>query len=237
MQFQSNWIRVGEINTHYLTVGEGPPLVLIHGAGALAADAEWKANLEPLARYHRVYVPDLVGYGKSDKPKINYSLRLFNTFFEDLLAALELKRASFIGHSLGGGIALDFVLKHPESVEKLVLVDAAGLSDELGLPGKLLFPIFTAIARLRRDHVFLSFMTGGNDGEPVEIYMDRLHEIKAPTLLLWGGWDGYVPVRLAHQAHERIESSQLHVFKRCWHAPQKQRPEEFNRVVTDFLQQ
>ncbi len=237
MLFESKWIKVGDINTHYLAGGDGPPLVLVHGAGAVAGDLEWKDNLEPLARNHRVYVPDLAGYGRSDKPRIDYTISFFNTFFEDLLAKLELEPASFIGHSLGGGIALDFTLKHPEKVTKLVLVDTAGLSAEFGFLGKLLFPVFTTIARIRRDHVFLSLMTGGNGGKSVENYMDRLHEIKAPTLILWGGWDGYIPASLARQAHAKMENSRLHIFSRCWHAPQKQRPEEFNRLVTDFLKQ
>ena len=235
--FESNWIKVGEINTHYLAGGDGPPLVLIHGAGSTGSGNEWEANIEALACHHRVYVPDMVGYGKSDKPRLNYTPRLFNTFFEDFISILELDHTSIIGHSLGGEISLDFTLKHPKKVSKLALVDTAGLSEEFALPGRLLFPFFIAIARIRRDHVFVSLMTGGNDGEPVETYMDRLHEITHPTLILWGGWDGYVPVSLAYQAHEKIANSQLHVFKRCWHAPQKQRPVEFNRVVVDFLQQ
>ncbi|MFO8102476.1 MAG: alpha/beta fold hydrolase [Dehalococcoidia bacterium] len=237
MRFESKWVTVSDINTHYLVGGEGPPLVLIHGLGAMAGDVEWKDNLEPLAQNHRVYVPDLAGYGKSDKPRINYSFKFLNTFFEDLLAKLNLEQVSFIGHSLGGGIALDFTLKHPEKVNKLVLVDTAGLSDKLGFPGRLLFPIFTLIARIKGNHVFHSLMTGGNEGEPMEIYMDRLHEIRVPTLILWGGWDGYIPASLAHQAHARMKNSRLHIFSRCWHAPQKQRAGEFNRLVTDFLTQ
>ena len=237
MQFESKWVTVGDIKTHYLSGGDGPPLVLVHGAGASAGNEEWKDNLEALALNHRVYVPDLAGYGKGDKPRINYTTGFFNNFFQDLLAKLELGQSSLIGHSLGGGIALDFTLRHPEEVTKLVLVDTAGLSEKLGLLGKLLFPLFTAIARIRGDHVFHSLMTGGNGGEPVETYMDRLHEIKAPTLILWGGWDGYLPVSLAFEAHSRMENSRLHVFKRCWHAPQRERPEEFNRLVTEFLAQ
>ena len=235
--FESNWVKVGKINTHYLAGGDGPPLILIHGAGTTGPDNEWETNLEAIARHHRVYVPDLVGYGKSDKPRLNYTTRLFNTFFEDFMSTLGLERSSLIGHSLGGGIALDFTLKHPEKVDKLVLVDTAGLSKESALPGKLLFPLFIAIARIRRDHVFLSLMTEGNGGESVETYMDRLHEIKTQTLILWGGWDGYVPVSLARQAHEKMTNSRLHIFNRCWHAPQKQRPEEFNRVVLGFLRE
>ena len=235
MNFESKWIRAGDFNTHYLTGGQGSPLVLIHGAGARTGDQEWKLNLEALASHYQVYVPEMVGFGNSDKPRIDYTVPLFSEFFSNFISALELHSPSLLGHSLGGGIALDFTLKYPEKVHKLVLVDSAGLSEELGFMGKLLFPLFTAIARLRGDHVFVSLMTGGNGGEPVNNFMDRLHEIEVPTLILWGGWDGYLPVRLAYEAHERMPNCRLHVFPRCWHAPQKQRADEFNRHVLEFL--
>ncbi|MFO8009571.1 MAG: alpha/beta fold hydrolase [Dehalococcoidia bacterium] len=233
--FENRWITAGGIKTHCLVGGEGPPLVLIHGIGASTAADEWRNNLQSLGLHHRVYAPDLAGHGKSAKPGIDYSIGFFTTFFDNLMNALELERASLIGHSLGGGIALDFAVNQPHRVEKLVLVDSAGLSEKLGLAGRVLFPLFTGIARLRRDHVYLSLMRGGNNGKPVQVYMDRLHEIRSPTLIAWGEWDGYLPVKLAYEAHERLQSSRLHIFKRCWHAPQKQRASEFNRIVSDFL--
>lgn len=235
--FESKWVKVGDINTHCLTGGEGPPLVLIHGAGVASNNNEWNANIEALARHYRVYVPDLVGYGRSDKPRVSYHLSLLNDFFRDWSNTMGLEQASLIGHSLGGAIALDFTLKNPQRVKHLILVDSAGLSHELGTLGKILFSLFTNIARIRRDHVYLSLMTGGNNGKPVEIYMDRLGEIKSPALILWGGWDGYVPPKLAHEAHKRLQNSRLHIFPRCWHAPQRQRAREFNRIVLDFLRQ
>ncbi len=235
MNFESKWIRAGDFNTHYLVGGQGPPLVLIHGAGARTGDQEWKANLGVLAGHYQVYIPEMVGFGNSDKPRIDYTIPLFSEFFSNFISALELRSPSLLGHSLGGGIALDFTLRYPGNVSKLILVDTAGLSEELGFLGKLLFPVFTTIARLRGDHVFVSLMTGGNGGEPVKTFMDRLHEIEVPTLILWGGWDGYLPVRLAHEAHQRMPNCRLHVFPRCWHAPQKQRADEFNRHVLEFL--
>lgn len=236
MEFESRWIRVGDINTHYVVGGEGPPLVLVHGGGATGGWGEWGSLLERLAGHFRVYAPDLAGYGRSDKPRANYTTRFFTGFFDAYMEAMALGRASLIGHSLGGGVSLAYALNHPERVEKLVLVDSSGLSNELGLMGRLLIPLFTRIARIRRDHVYVSLMTGGTDREPGEVYMDRLHELRVPTLIMWGEWDGYLPVKWARLAHRRIPNSELCVFERCWHAPQKQRPEEFIRIVLDFLE-
>ncbi|PIU55007.1 MAG: hypothetical protein COS88_05870 [Chloroflexi bacterium CG07_land_8_20_14_0_80_51_10] len=232
---ESRWVKVGEINTHYLMGGEGASLVLLHG-GASGAEDEWGPNLEPLAQHHRIYAPDMVGYGKSDKPRLRYTPSLFSDFFENFMEALNLENASIMGHSLGGGIALAFTLNHPKKVDKLILVDSAGLAEKLGLLGRLLVPIFAIKAKLRKDETYLSLMRDGGK-EPGDVFLDRLPEITAPTLILWGEWDGYLPVKLAYQAHERLRDSQLHVFKRCWHAPQRERTEEFNQLVLDFLRE
>ncbi len=235
MELESKWIEVKGVNTHYVVGGEGLPLVLVHGGGATGGWGEWGPFLERFARDFRVYAPDLVGFGRSDKPPANYTTRFFAEFFDAYMEAMALGRVNLIGHSLGGGVSLAYALNHPERVEKLILVDSSGLSNELGLMGRVLIPLFTRIARIRRDHVYVSLMTGGKEREPGEIYWDRLPELQVPTLLVWGEWDGYLPVRWARMAHERIPNSELCVFERCWHAPQKQRPEAFARVVLDFL--
>jgi pimeloyl-ACP methyl ester carboxylesterase len=234
---ESKWVKVGEINTHYLVGGEGSPLILIGGGGPDTAENAWAYNLEPLAKHHRIYALDLIGYGKTDKPRVDYTFRLFTKFFDDFTAALGLERMSLIGHSLGGGIALSFTLNHPEKMEKLILIDSSGLSNDLSPLGKLLFSFFKMVARFKKDETYLSLMSGGSNSEPHEVFIDRLSEIKAPTLICWGQWDGYMPVKLAYQAHERISNSQLHIFKRAWHAPHRKRAEEFNRLALDFLRQ
>ncbi|MFA4835321.1 MAG: alpha/beta fold hydrolase [Dehalococcoidia bacterium] len=236
-KIESKWIKAGEINAHYLVGGEGPPLVLVNGGGAASAENDWAPNIEPLAEHYRIYAPDMVGYGKSDKPKVDYTQRLFITFLEDFTAAVGLERMSIIGHSLGGGIALAFTLKHPQKVEKLVLIDCSGLSNNLTPLAKMLLGIFKKVAKLKRDETYISTMTGGSNNEVHEVFMDRLSEIKIPTLICWGQWDGYMPVKLAYQAHKRIPNSKLHVFKRSWHAPHRSRAQEFNSLVLDFLRQ
>ena len=204
-----------------------------HGSSGDAASG-WGSNFYPLANYHRIYAPDIVGHGQTDKPRVRYTLQFFTSFFEDFMRASGLERVNLMGHSLGGGIALGYTLKHADKVEKLILVDSAGLSNKMGLLGRLLLPFLTIGARLRHDEVYLSMVQHGSR-EPGAVFMDRLSEISAPTLILWGSRDGYLPVRLAYQAHRRLGNYQLYVFKRCWHAPQRERPEEFNQRVLQFL--
>ena len=78
---ESNWIKVDGISTRYLVSGEGPPLILIAGGGAVTAEKEWAPNLSALAEQQTVYAPDLAGYGKTDNPKVAYTHRFFNSFF------------------------------------------------------------------------------------------------------------------------------------------------------------
>jgi pimeloyl-ACP methyl ester carboxylesterase len=124
----------------YLEAGEGPPLLLIHGI-AEAAWA-WEAIIPMLARTHRVIAPDLLGHGRSAKPRGDYSLGNQATLVRDLMITLDIERASLVGHSLGGGITMQFAYQYPERCERMVLVASGGLGQDvtfvlrsLGLPG------------------------------------------------------------------------------------------------------
>jgi len=122
-------VDVGTVRTRYWTVGdEGPPLVLIHGIGASVES--WAETVRPLAKTHRVYALDLVGFGQSDKPDAPYTLSFLAQFVADFMEGQDIGRASIIGHSLGGGVALKLALEHAEKVDKLVLVSSAGLGRE-----------------------------------------------------------------------------------------------------------
>ena len=229
---ESKFIKVRGLNTHYLVGGEGPPLILIHGVATTAEEA-WAYNLQPLTQHYHVYAPDLVGHGQSDKPKVDYTQSFFATFFEDFVRALGLKRVSLIGHSLGGEIAIAFTLNHPDKVQKLVLIDSAGVEEGVALPGRVLLPLFTMEARLRKDETYLSMVR--NKDKDSLVFHNRLSEIQVPTLIVWAKGDGYLSVKLAYEAHSLIKNSRLYIFEHSWHAPHKEHPEEFNRLVLDFL--
>ena len=122
-------IDIGGLPVRYLTAGEGPSLVLLHALGESALDWQWA--LPELARTHRVYAPDLSGFGYSAKPSADYSPAFFTRFVGDYLDALELEHATVIGNSLGGLIALRLALSEPARVTALGLVDSAGLGREV----------------------------------------------------------------------------------------------------------
>jgi pimeloyl-ACP methyl ester carboxylesterase len=124
------YIKVGNLKTRYWALGNiGAPVILIHGLGA-SADI-WMHNVEALAKQHRVYALDLAGFGRSDKPGPSFSSLDYTPFLDDFINALNMDRVSLVGQSLGGGIALHYAMQFPEKVDKLVLVDNAGLGKEV----------------------------------------------------------------------------------------------------------
>jgi pimeloyl-ACP methyl ester carboxylesterase len=133
----------------YLEAGNGPVLLLIHGMAGTCEN--WRAVIEPLARRHTVIALDLPGHGSSAPGGGDYSLGALAAGLRDLLVALGHDRATLVGHSLGGGIAMQFAYQFPEATERLVLVCSGGLGPEVSpvlraaaLPGADLFIAATA---------------------------------------------------------------------------------------------
>jgi len=119
----------------YRIVGTGPPVVLIHGM--VNSSRHWKAVAERLAPDYTVIAPDLLGHGDSAKPEGDYSLGAHAAGIRDLLAFLGIDRATMVGHSLGGGVAMQFFYQFPERCERLVLVSSGGLGREVSAPLRL----------------------------------------------------------------------------------------------------
>src|SRR3954464_922392 len=113
----------------FVLAGEGPPLLLLHGIGNSAQT--WAGVLDRLAASHTVLAPDLLGHGSSDKPRGDYSIAGYANGMRDLLSVLDLEQATVVGHSLGGGVALQFAYQFPERCQRLVLVGSGGLGPEL----------------------------------------------------------------------------------------------------------
>jgi pimeloyl-ACP methyl ester carboxylesterase len=122
---------------HYLAAGDpaDPPLVLLHGGIVDAANVSWGAVLGPLARDYRVVAPDLLGYGRSAKPDVTYSLSTHVDVVEALVETVGLDEPSVAGISMGGGAALGLALRSPTRVDRLVLLDSYGLGTELANGG------------------------------------------------------------------------------------------------------
>ena len=133
----------------YRIAGEGPVILLIHGI--TGTSDQWEPAMQLLAEHYTVVAPDLMGHGRSAKPRGDYSLGAFASGLRDLMVGLDLPRFTVVGHSLGGGIAMQLAYQFPERCERLVLVSGGGLGREVHvllraatLPGsELVLPIIS----------------------------------------------------------------------------------------------
>ena len=137
----------------YRIAGSGPPVVLIHGM--LNSSSHWRSVALDLAGEHTVIAPDLIGHGDSAAPRGDYSLGAHAASIRDLLAAVGIDRATLVGHSLGGGVAMQFFYQFPQRVERLALVSSGGLGHDVSpmlrtaaLPGMSTVLSMTIHARL-----------------------------------------------------------------------------------------
>jgi 2-hydroxy-6-oxonona-2,4-dienedioate hydrolase len=112
-------------NIRYYEAGQGPVVILLHGLGAVKEI--WMPTLGALAPKFHVYAIDQIGFGHSDKPLLEYKIATFVDFLHEFMKAQNIGKATLVGNSLGGWIALDFTTQYPGMIDRLVLVDSAGM--------------------------------------------------------------------------------------------------------------
>ncbi len=286
----SGYVDLGRLSAHHTYGGRGSPVVFVHGLGS-SGYMEWRQNLEPVALRHRVFAPDLPGYGRSDKPRARYTIPFFARFIRRYMDDRGLRSAVLVGASLGGRIALEVALEEPDLVRKLVLVNTLGLGRPQVRGAQIAYGLVTiprigeAVMRAARDTLrwapprLIRRVAGRYSGVTANLertmddqYLDdlremyraegfhkaylstirslvnpralfgghhdvtsRLNELKLPVLLVWGADDPLFPLAHASRAQSLIRGAELAIIDRAGHTPQAERPEEFNRVLHDFL--
>jgi pimeloyl-ACP methyl ester carboxylesterase len=121
------------IRTNYLEAGEGPPVVLVHGSGpGVTAYANWRLTMPGVSQHLRVLAPDMVGFGFTERPAgVRYDMDTWSAHLLGFLDALGIERTSLVGNSFGGGLALRFAARHPDRVDRLVLMGSVGVPFEI----------------------------------------------------------------------------------------------------------
>ena len=162
----TRFVEIHGVRQAVVDQGDGDEvLLLIHG---MAGSAEtWRAVLPQLAKKYRVIAPDLLGHGQSSKPRTDYSLGAFAVGLRDLLDELGVRSATVVGHSLGGGVAMQFLYQHPEYCRRLVLIGSGGLGPDVGwilrllaAPGaELVMPVIAPPPVLRAGNAVRSWLT------------------------------------------------------------------------------
>jgi len=156
----------------YLDKGQGEVILLLHGMAG--SSQTWRSVMGPLSRKYRVVAPDLLGHGNSAKPRSDYSLGAFAVFLRDLLDELGVAQATIVGHSLGGGVAMQFVYQHPDYCQRLILIGSGGLGPDVGwilrllsAPGaELILPIIAPPPVLSVGEQVRSWFTKRGIGSP-----------------------------------------------------------------------
>jgi pimeloyl-ACP methyl ester carboxylesterase len=115
----------------FRVAGTGPAILLIHGIGDNSTT--WDTVQSKLAQRFTVIAPDLLGHGKSDKPRADYSVAAYANGMRDLLSVLDIEQVTVVGHSLGGGVAMQFAYQFPQLVERLILVGAGGVTKDVNI--------------------------------------------------------------------------------------------------------
>lgn len=258
-KIQSKKTKVGGRDVHYYTAGRGDPLLVVHGGGGDAAT--WLNNVAVLSEKYTVYVPDLPGYGKSQPLDGDYYIPELTDFVDSFSDNLGLESFHLVGHSLGGGVALNYALKFPHKIKKLVLISSLCLGREIALWVRLLSipaicrTIGSAVLAVLRgvkwlvktllapiEFVVPLSRASMNLGSSVTTFKEqslvlanRLSEVMVPTLVVWGAKDPVVPVRQAYAAAQLIPDCQLKVFENRGHNVHRDEIHEFSRLLTGFL--
>jgi pimeloyl-ACP methyl ester carboxylesterase len=207
-------------------------VVLLHGGASDSRD--WLSTMSALAPAFTLYAPDMPGFGRSYRKQSGYHLSDFFEFAEEFISTLGMEDPAIVGHSFGGRVAVGVAARANAKVRRLVLVDASGVG-KISPFGSVLFYFFWALrAALRRPQPFPRFLAG--DGEDYNYAGDAaLRNLKATTLLVWKGFDPYMPLSLARRAVKMIPGARLVVLPGYGHAPHGKDSDAFNKLLLEFL--
>jgi pimeloyl-ACP methyl ester carboxylesterase len=255
------YLKVGKVRVRYIDTSSGGLLLLIHGLGG--SIESWTNNIGELTKSLRVIAIDLPGFGLSDKPKMDYTIKFYREFIVQFLKQLQLGQVSIVGSSLGGHVAAEVAIRHPDLVKKLILTSPAGALPRSfkGTPAlrryirvinaksveqvkQALFavdnkPVDDSYAQLVYQKLLLpgakeAFLSALAGSAKALRLNSRLHRIKAPTLLLWGKEDTMIPVKFV-EPFVKMKNCRIVMLENCGHRPHVDRPEVFNKIVVDFL--
>ncbi len=208
-------------------------------------------------------IPDIIGYGYSDKPTDNYTINFFVNFLTNFLEKIDIKKTSIVASSLGGQIAAECAIRQNNSFEKLVLVSPSGINPRLSPtmdkymlamirpdrqrtldafkhmvgPTKEVDPkiIDNFMQRINMPNSKMAIMSTLLELKNSENLLDRLPKISIPTLVVWGNYDSVVPFRYAKIFVSSIKGCQFIEMDGCGHTPFAEEPQKFSETVLEFL--
>ena len=258
MHLREQTITIGGVDVHAWVGGDGPPLLVLHGAGGNRGFTRW---MRQAAERYTIWAPTHPGFGTSgdaDWMETIDDLARFHLWFID---AAGLRRPHLLGWSMGAWTAVEMATMNPAAMDRLVLVAPEGLKPETG---EILDIFYHSLAELRELNVYDPKTVPewdelfGRPPTPVQIetaernremsarltwkpYMHNprlerfLPRVTNPTLIVWGREDRIVPLECAEQYRRALPNARVTVLERCGHLPPIEQPDVFARLVLDFL--
>jgi 2-hydroxy-6-oxonona-2,4-dienedioate hydrolase len=246
----------------YLEIGNSSEtLVLIHGLGASAE--RWEYVIPLFQEHFRLIVPDLIGFGYSDKPLVDYTPDFFSEFLEKFFEKLEIKNPIVIGSSLGGQITAEFTVNNNHVVKKLILVSPSGVmknstpaldayvmaalypdSDSVKNAFEMMSGsskqtppqiIEDFVGRMQLPNAKMAFMSTLLGIKNADIITKRLSSITVPTLIVWGELDPVIPIKYADSFVSKIQDCRFFRMDGCGHTPYVDDPITFAKLILEFL--
>lgn len=254
--FVSEMIEVRGVETHVMTAGEGKPLVWLNGFVDLEKDAPF---FKELAEQYKVYLVENPGFGQSKKIDWIKEGADYNYFYRDFLDHYQLDKVNLLGHSIGGRIALEFAISHPQRVEKLLLICPQGaFVENVKVPNYfhgtaaykanlLWHDKERAQQRIQKElSVEETIVVDRTEAALARLIWERNHNPKfkhllkyivSPTSIIWGKEDKLYPVEHGEYFKQNIADSTLTIIEDTGHLPHIEKPEETLEIVKSYLEQ
>ncbi len=259
---EEKFVEIDENKIRYLETGSGEPLVLVHGLGASAE--RWEYVIPLFERNYRVIVPDLIGFGYSDKPLVDYTPEFFSDFLGKFLQEIQIERPILIGSSLGGQVTVEYASNN-DSIEKLILASPSGTTKtstpaldayimaalypnedtaknafqmmatpEQEIPPEIITGFVERMNLPNAKMAFMSTLLGLRNAKKITT---KLKSITTPTLIIWGALDPVIPIKHADSFVAAIKDCRFFRMDGCGHTPYVDDPESFAKIAMEFLRE
>ena len=257
------FVSVEENNIRYLDFGDSDKtLVLIHGLGASAE--RWEKIIPDLQKDFRVIVPDLIGFGQSDKPLVDYTVDFFSEFLKKFLISINVPSIFMIGSSLGGQVAAAFTSKNNEMVKKLTLVSPSGMMKHSTRAldayimaalypneqsAKMAFEVMSGpnkevdsrtilefVQRMKLPNAKMAFMSALLGLKEAQVISHVLEQIRVPSMVIWGKEDPVIPIKYSTEFVSKIRNCSFHFMNGSGHTPYVDNPKQFTQHVLTFFE-
>ncbi len=259
---QEKYVTIGENKIRYLeSESNSKNLVLIHGLGASAE--RWSRLFPYIDKKYRIIAPDLIGFGYSDKPLVDYTVEFFREFLKSFLESIGIDKCFLVGSSLGGQICTYFTADCPDFVNKLVLISPSGVMKEStpALDAYIMAALYpnedtaknafemmegsgkepdphivqSFIERMQLPNAKMAFMSTLLGLKNEDSITEKLKKINKPTLIMWGGNDPVIPISFSKQFLSYLSNAKFIELENTGHTPYVQNSEHFAKILHNFL--